>query len=93
MSKKQKIRVGFTKEQHDKVNAFLEFIKPQVIKDFGNSVQVTVDWSEDNDIQKPHVKFEGGGLQKVIPLKEILEADDNNLPAPVLRVIDGGKIQ
>lgn len=87
----KKIKVGFTKEQHAKVNDFLEFIKPKVINELGNSIEVTVDWSEDNEMDRPCVIFEGIHLRKVIGIKEILEADDENLPAPVLRVVHGGK--
>lgn len=88
---KQKIKVGFTKEQHDKVHAFLDFIKPTAEKDLGTPVHVVVDWSDQNDHKMPHIHLTGRLGEKVIPIKDVLEADDSKLKGPVLKVIEGGK--
>ena len=87
---KQKIKVGFTRDQHAKVHAFLEWIKGtgQVERDLGSPVKVEVDWS-DNLAGFPAVVFTGAttGLTKVLPLQGILEADDSNLKGPVLKLV------
>jgi hypothetical protein len=91
---KEKVKVPFTKAQHDKVHAFLDLMRESgmVEKDLGAPVTVRVDWGYQNDLNKPHVLFSGRlGLQKAIPIEDILKADDSKLPAPALRVVDGGK--
>lgn len=88
---KQKIKVGFTKKQHETVHAFLEFIKPRAEKELGTPVHVIVDWSEDNEFKYPHVKMTGQLGEKVVPIKDILEANDQNVKGPVLKIIEGGK--
>lgn len=89
----KKIKVPFTKLQHETVNDFLQFMREggMVEKDLGTPVTVVVDWGHENDEKKPHVLFKGPYGQKVIPIKDIIEADDSKLPAPVLRAIPGGK--
>lgn len=92
MSKtKQKIKVGFTKAQHEKVHAFLDFIKPVAEKDLGSPVHIVVDWSDQNEHKMPHIQMTGTISAKMIPLKDVLDADDSKLKGPVLKVIDGGK--
>jgi hypothetical protein len=93
LSKKEQVRVPFTKAQHEKVHAFLDFMRETgaVEKDLGAPVIVTVDWGYQNDEGKPHVMFNGTRLKKAVPIEEILKADDSTLPAPALRVIPGGK--
>lgn len=98
MSKKKKggIKVGFSKAQHAKVMAFLEFIRADVEKDLGTPVDVKLDWSYENTHQQPYIHMIGSsGLEKTVFINDVLTATDANLPAPVVRptlsVLAGGR--
>jgi len=87
--KKKKIKVGFTEQQHQIVHEFLKFIQPQAEKELVSPVQVRVDWSDQNDVKAPHVFLKGKAAEKTILIKDILEADDKRVLAP-LHIVKGG---
>lgn len=86
MKSNKRIKVAFTKAQHQKVHAFLDFMRQsgKVEKDLGAPISVAVDWSPEVSA----VIFTGiTGLTKTIPLQKILEADDSKVKGPVLKLV------
>jgi hypothetical protein len=92
--KKAKVKVPFTRWQYQRVQQFLHYMNTSKIveNDLGGPLKVTVVWvPEEGSSDVPHVHFLSltSGLEKKIPLKGILEADDNvdesTLPAPQVK--------
>lgn len=72
----KQVKVGFNKWQYNTVHSFLEELKTSgaVEAELGAPINVSIDWSTENDLKAAHIELQGKHAYKVIKIQDVLEA-------------------